>query len=209
MEYIPFPFDRDDEVPIPDDDPVNHPCLRQLEKEVDTTHMCGYISMLRTGATSSHPPSSQSAPLFPPSIPLSPPPGAPPPAGRRRREAAGKRAASQATPQEAKQKTEISEFLDDLRELGIGDPKSPTVKDPDSMPREQPSKESHSDSSMSPVQKRLAQEWVPLAMSFGVPLFNEQANRAVCDKVRGGEGREGEGRGGEGREGERRGGEGR
>ena len=96
----------------------------------------------------------------------------------------GKRSASQATPQEAKQKTEISEFLDDLRELGIGDPKSPTVEGQHSIPKEQPPKESHSDSSMSPVQKRLAQEWVPLEMSFGVPLFNERANRAVCDKVR-------------------------
>lgn len=49
MEHIPFPFDRDEEVPIPDDDLLNHPCLRVLETEVDLAHSCGYISMLKTG----------------------------------------------------------------------------------------------------------------------------------------------------------------
>lgn len=49
MEHIPFPFDRDEEVPIPDDDLLNHPCLRVLENEVDLAHTCGYISMLKTG----------------------------------------------------------------------------------------------------------------------------------------------------------------
>lgn len=51
MEHIPFPFDRDEEVPIPDEDPLNHPCLRVLENEMDLAHTCGYITMLRTGRT--------------------------------------------------------------------------------------------------------------------------------------------------------------
>ena len=51
MEHIPFPFDRDEEVPIPDDDPLNHPCLRVLEREMDISHTCGYLTMLRTGGS--------------------------------------------------------------------------------------------------------------------------------------------------------------
>ena len=27
------------------------------------------------------------------------------------------------------------------------------------------------------------EDWVPLELCFGVPLFSEQANRDVCDKV--------------------------
>ena len=49
MEHVPFPFDRDEEVPIPDDDLLNHPCLQQLEAELDMAHSCGYVSMLQTG----------------------------------------------------------------------------------------------------------------------------------------------------------------
>ena len=51
VEHIPFPFDRDEEVPIPDDDPLNHPCLRVLEREMDISHTCGYLTMLRTGGS--------------------------------------------------------------------------------------------------------------------------------------------------------------
>ena len=86
------------------------------------------------------------------------------------------------------QKTEISEFLDDLRELGIGDPTSPTTDGPGSKPPQSRSdaaipEESDSHSTLSPVQQQLAREWVPLELSFGVPLFHQGANRAVCDKV--------------------------
>lgn len=37
--------------------------------------------------------------------------------------------------------------------------------------------------SLSPVQAKLRSEWVPLELSFGIPLFNESANAAVCDRV--------------------------
>ena len=49
VEHVPFPFDRDEEVPIPEDDLLNHPCLSRLEAQVDLAHTCGYLSMLRTG----------------------------------------------------------------------------------------------------------------------------------------------------------------
>ena len=38
---------------------------------------------------------------------------------------------------------------------------------------------------LSAVEKKLVSEWVPLGLSFGVPLFDEGANKVVCDKVRG------------------------
>ena len=91
------------------------------------------------------------------------------------------------SPSDEQKKTEISEFLDDLRELGIGDPKSPTAEGPGSSPPPSAdtatSAESETHSAMTPVQQKLAQEWVPLELSFGVPLFNQRANRAICDKV--------------------------
>lgn len=37
---------------------------------------------------------------------------------------------------------------------------------------------------MSDVEKRLVSEWVPLGLSFGIPLFDEGANKIVCEKVR-------------------------
>ena len=37
--------------------------------------------------------------------------------------------------------------------------------------------------SLTPVQAKLKSEWVPLELSFGIPLFNESANAAVCDRV--------------------------
>ena len=83
---------------------------------------------------------------------------------------------------------EISEFLDDLRELGIGDPTSPTADGSGSKPPKSHldtaiPEVSDSHSTLSPVQQQLAWEWVPLELSFGVPLFHQGANRAVCDKV--------------------------
>lgn len=94
---------------------------------------------------------------------------------------------SQRLPSDEQQKT-ISDFLDDLRELGIGDPKSPPADGPSSKQPQSHSNtvpaEAEPHSTLSPVQQKLAQEWVPLELSFGVPLFNQLANRAVCDKVR-------------------------
>lgn len=36
---------------------------------------------------------------------------------------------------------------------------------------------------LSAVEKRLVSEWVPLGLSFGIPLFDEGANKVVCEKV--------------------------
>ena len=98
------------------------------------------------------------------------------------------RKAVQSTLQDEQKKTEISEFLNDLRELGIGDPKSPTDTSLQSIPPQSSSPvpsydQSDSHSTLSPVQQRLSWEWVPLELSFGIPLFSQEANRAVCDKV--------------------------
>ncbi len=37
---------------------------------------------------------------------------------------------------------------------------------------------------MSAQERKLMSEWVPLSLNFGIPLFNEEANKVVCDKVR-------------------------
>ena len=74
---------------------------------------------------------------------------------------------------------EISEFLEDLKELGIGEqsissnkphPSSPisTVGDSEELP---------------PSVRKLASDWVPLELCFGIPLFSEEANRTVSEKV--------------------------
>jgi hypothetical protein len=39
------------------------------------------------------------------------------------------------------------------------------------------------ENSMSPLQKKLLEEWLPLELSFGIPLFSDDANHTVCDKV--------------------------
>ena len=36
---------------------------------------------------------------------------------------------------------------------------------------------------LTPFQTKLASEWVPLELNFGIPLFNETSNAAVCDRV--------------------------
>lgn len=79
--------------------------------------------------------------------------------------------------------SEISDFLDDLQELGIGDE--------DHMPKHV--KCLHQDFtatqggtvSFTPavLQQKLSQEWVPLELCFGIPLFSDEANRHVCEKV--------------------------
>lgn len=89
-----------------------------------------------------------------------------------------------------------------MQELGIGDPTPPIIPPPSSTDENGigSSAKTHSDSqdedkdrdggkvtddtsNMSPLEKRLVSEWVPLELSFGIPLFNEQANKVVCDKV--------------------------
>ncbi|CAI8043415.1 Protein FAM91A1 [Geodia barretti] len=158
VEHVPFPFDRDEEVPIPEDDLLNHPCLSRLEAQVDLAHTCGYLSMLRTGAPCVN-------------------------GGGKGK----KRPDRHHSSSNHQQKAEISEFLQDLRQLGIGgDPASPTPDTPTHPappPAEYPTPEQPGSSGVTPVQERLGQEWVPLELSFGVPLFEQQANRAVCDKI--------------------------
>ena len=169
-------------MPIPDDDLLNHPSLTTLESHVDLSHTCGYLSMLRTGWCSGAERYSITTSLsLSLSLSLS---GAPVTGGGRGKK---KKKPSNSHATNDQQKAEISEFLDDLRELGIGDPTSPppdTLSSP-AAPPECPTPDqsgSHS-SGLTPVQERLSQEWIPLELSFGVPLFEQQANRAVCDKV--------------------------
>ena len=70
---------------------LDHPRLRRLQEKVDLTHTCGYITLLKSGA----PPSHHHQPPHP--------------------------HPSQQTANRHKQEAEISEFLEDLRELGIGE----------------------------------------------------------------------------------------
>lgn len=80
------------------DDLLNHPCLHQLETTLNLTHTCGYITMLKSGA-----PPKKTRPL-------------------KQGLAASKTPKSPTAAEKAKQ-SEISDFLEDLKELGIGDGK--------------------------------------------------------------------------------------
>ena len=102
--------------PIPDDDLLNHPCLLTLEQEINLSHTCGYISMLKTGITIII--------IGLEYISMAPLEGAPNHCGGGREKEKKKKKNSSGNEQ---QKAEISEFLDNLRELGIGDPQSPTL----------------------------------------------------------------------------------
>ena len=139
------------------DDLLHHPCLKQLEQQLDLAHSCGYVTMLRTGA---------------------------PPNAHTPRRRVGKKTSPKTqkpTAEERAKQHEISEFLDDLRELGIGEarPTRERTQTPvDSKPLD-PSAEVPVSSAV----QRMAAEWVPLNLSYGIPLFNERANQAVCDKV--------------------------
>ena len=172
------------------DELLEHPCLQVLEKEIDVKHTCGYVNLLRTGA----PPQQQT--------------------GSYDRGQSSKR--KQPTAEDQAKQSEISDFLEDLKELGIDEPKvAPTVTTPPPSTQEQTPSEgqngtetasgSHSDDStgkekdggtsetggcvvyseesMTPSQKKLFEEWLPLELSFGIPLFSDDANRTVCDKV--------------------------
>ena len=101
---------------------------------------------------------------------------------------------------ETEDNPEIAEFLDDLKELGIGDLESPGVKEDRSIdtgksPLDTPMEGGRSSDSkecervtspveeLTPSEAALEEEWVLLEMFFGIPLFSEAANKAVCDKV--------------------------
>ena len=101
---------------------------------------------------------------------------------------------------ETEDNPEIAEFLDDLKELGIGDLESPGVKEDRSIDTGKSSLDTpmeggrSSDSKecarvttpveeLTPSEAALEEEWVLLEMFFGIPLFSEAANKAVCDKV--------------------------
>ena len=157
-----------------------------LEKEIDVRHTCGYINLLRTGA--------------------------PPQQKRTKGQSASSSSRKQQPSAEEKAKqSEISNFLEDLKELGIDEPKTPTATKQDSSTQEgtaasgdgqqqeqngtgttpvshsNDGKESdgiYCEESMSPLQKKLLEEWLPLELSFGIPLFSDDANHTVCDKVR-------------------------
>ena len=92
------------------------------------------------------------------------------------------------------EQSRISEFLQDMQELGIGEPSSkPLTKQPlaeqnglQTTPKDVNTKgdEVGSGENMSPLEKRLMSEWVPLGLNFGIPLFDEEANKVVCKKVK-------------------------
>ena len=88
---------------------LNHPCLSQLEKAIDMKQTCGYITMLRTGA----PPTAHRKP--------------------RPHRKQGPHLQSPTAAEKQKQH-EISEFLHDLQELGIGEPKPEAFPDGQSEP---------------------------------------------------------------------------
>ena len=167
------------------DELLQHPCLEVLEKEIDVRHTCGYINLLRTGA---------------------------PPQQKRTRDhsASSSSRKQQPSAEEKAKQSEISNFLEDLKELGIDEPKTPTAtkevsstqegaaasSDEQKLPQNgtgtapvshsNDGKESdgvYCEESMSPLQKKLLEEWLPLELSFGIPLFSDDANHTVCDKV--------------------------
>lgn len=103
--------------------------------------------------------------------------------------------------------SKISEFLQDMQELGIGDvspslltPSSPRGNGTKTSPSLQSSQErgeagpsrmvgaeevvGGNGCGLSAVERRLVSEWVPLGLNFGIPLFDEEANKLVCKKVR-------------------------
>ena len=73
----------------------------------------------------------------------------------------------------SEQKSTISAFLKDLQELGIGEQSRGTEEERVKKPLEEVRGDQLSSND----------NWVPLEMSFGIPLFNEAANSSVCNKV--------------------------
>lgn len=167
-----------------------------LEKEIDIQHTCGYVNLLRTGA----PPQPQGA------------------ASNAGQSSASSRRSKQPTAEEKAKQSEISDFLEDLKELGLDEPKvTPAATEQTSSAQEEAGLQKqngtgtvavsgshsndtvvgeggttgaegsdhslYSEGSMTPSQKKMFEEWVPLELSFGIPLFSDSANRPVCDKV--------------------------
>ena len=174
------------------DDLLNHPCLSVLERELDLEHTCGYVTMLKTGA--------------PPQLPGRQSKGKQQRAGLHQTPTKTGVAVNQEISAKEKEKqSAISEFLEDLKELGIGDLKAqlsapkPTEEtkqndtgttktdtqdtQPKAAPPTQIEPDNGASESLTDAQKKLQSEWVPLELSFGVPLFSEKANMQICEKV--------------------------
>ena len=154
-------------------------------------HTCGYVNFLRTGA----PPQQKKA---------------------KGQGSTSTNRKQQPSAEEKAKQSEISNFLEDLKELGIDEPKTPTATELAATATQEGTASnssghqlqngtgtvpvSHSDDTsngkdtgtsdglyreetMSPLQRKLLGEWLPLELSFGIPLFSDEANRTVCDKV--------------------------
>ncbi len=96
------------------------------------------------------------------------------------------RQASKNAVQDKAKNAEISSFLDDLRELGIGSKTEEKVVENKNQNETETQPKSDSDTvteTMSPTERKLASEWVPLELNFGIPLFSDKDNKLVCDKV--------------------------
>ena len=101
---------------------------------------------------------------------------------------------------EKENQSKISEFLQEMQDLGIGDSVPPLLPTPvqsevkgessgtdaasrcqtDDAGRDTPMDRP---SDLSPLEKTLMAEWVPLGLNFGIPLFSQEANYSVCDKA--------------------------
>jgi hypothetical protein len=170
--HIPFPLCREGKSP---DDLVNHPSLRRLEERTNLNHSCGYVTLLQSGLPSE--------------------------VKKKQRKASKAVQPLKKEPMaESEGNPEIAEFLDDLKELGIGDLDSPGVREDTSintgkMPGEtidgdgptssstQQGREESPAVELTPSEAALEEEWVVLEMFYGIPLFCEEANKAVCEKI--------------------------
>ena len=113
-----------------------------------------------------------------------------------------------AGPKEKASQSKISEFLQEMQQLGIGDSAATAPLQPTATPTTSsgPHKEASGETSkteetvsrdqaderlagedrmskLSPKEKSLMAEWVPLGLNFGIPLFSQEANNSVCEKV--------------------------
>ena len=141
---------------------MNHPCLLTLGTEIDLKHMCGFITMLKTGMPRSHMIKSNitRSKKLPTMLP------------------------NKISNEVKAQREEIDEFLHDLKELGIGgmdsEPHTPTDI-ADSTQKQEIKNRIVSISSELDTRPQL--DWVPLEMSIGIPLFSGDINKTVCEKV--------------------------
>ena len=139
---------------------------------MDLSASCGYVTMLRSGVPKDFRVRARSDKKTS-SVPSRPP-----------------------LAEEAGNHPEIAEFLDDLRDLGIGDLEGPVSENKEghqsvAVPTQEAPPpvvgaqrgEDSSEQELTAAELSLAEEWVPLEMYFGIPLFNEEANKAVCEKV--------------------------